>query len=535
MTRTKKHLAVLLLAFSLWNSACSVNVVGGVIRNQVNLNTEAQSYLNTQAASSIDNTEIIAYSHDLSALKAQFKGLIIETDSGNASALFRAQGEWSSRLIMQQLQSSSLVNYAEPNIRVDLPPLFQPLSFQTQALSNDPLLQDPQATYPLKLLNAFATWDLSKGQSEVVVAVLDTGFNFSHPDLQGQSVEGYDFVNEKDLPEDDHGHGSHIAGIIAGKNNNSLGGSGLAPNVKIMPLKILKSNKGGNFRNAARAIRWATEKGADVINLSISGNSDNNDLRTAIQEALQKNIVVVAAMGNDEGEQAKYPAFYSNLGVISVGAINAKKQKANFSNYGSWMSVVAPGESIVSTTFQGNKEGPCISASSNSCYTSVDGTSQATPYVSALAALAKSLAPNLSATQIKSVIENQAEDLGAPGFDAFYGHGLISPLKTLSSLSQGNTPTPTSPTNLSIGQIKAIPFYIESGDRITFQADIRGSQTNTQYGWAAGGGSIEGNGSQAIWTAPGPGNYQIIVGAQNEGEAAVFATTSVIVFPTSSK
>lgn len=505
-------------------SACTSSIINSVISNRVDLSKNAEAYLNTGAAASIDQTEIIAYTTDLKRLKQQFGGLIIETDALNSTALFRAQGAWTSRLIMQQLQADPGIEYAEPNITADLPQS-QTQSFQTKLQPNEPLLKQASIKYPLDLLNAYQSWDYSQGKESVTVAVIDTGVDYQHPDLQGRITEGYDFVNEKPLAQDDHGHGTHIAGIIAANINNGLGIAGLAPGVKIMPLKVLDQRKGGKFRNAARAIRWAIDKKADVINLSLSGNTDNNDLRAAIQQALDQDIVIVAAMGNDQGNAPKYPALYSDMGIISVGAVNAERKRASFSNFGKWISVVAPGERIISTTFKGNNEGPCINGSGNSCYTSIDGTSQAAPYVAALAALLRSVKPDLKGSQIKALIEENSQDLGASGFDEEYGNGLIQPLASLQQ--SGANPPIGVEQPFRINRVIASPFFIKAGDTVSLSM-----QTNTQaqtYGWAVADGEIEGQGQVVKWTPRTAGNYQIVAGAQANGQA-IFAASSVIVF-----
>lgn len=515
------HFSLLAGAVLLFN-ACSINLNNSPVDLSGLLDSQALSFLNPRAAQAIDATELIAYTQDLARLKRDFGGLVSETDTRNGSALLRTQGAWTSRLLMKRLYDVGYVDYAEPNIQAELPEPDANLRVQFQP--NDSLLQTHAVRYPLELLQAEQAWDLSQGSENVTVAVIDTGVDPNHPDLQGKLVPGYDFVNEDNDPSDDHGHGTHVAGIIAAHINNGLGIAGLAPKVKIMPLKALNENKGGKFRNAARAIRWATEKGAQVINLSLAGNSDNNDLREAIQDALAKGVVVVSAMGNDQGQQPQYPAFYSSMGLISVGAVGPDQQRARFSNYGSWMSVVAPGVGIVSTTPANNREGPCVAGSGNACYTAIDGTSQASPYVAALAALLRSQQGSWSPAEIKSVIEQTALDLGANGVDDEYGHGLIQPLAALRQTS-AQSKTPVVP---QIRRLTASPFFIRTGETVHLKMQLSGSQPNA-YGWATAAGKISGNGPEVEWTAPAPGNYQIIAGAQ-AGKQPVFAAMSVIVF-----
>ncbi|MDB5096630.1 MAG: hypothetical protein JWM80_1051 [Cyanobacteria bacterium RYN_339] len=271
-------------------------------------------------------------------------------------------------------------------------------------------------------------WSHNAGSPTVTVAVIDTGVDVRHPDLQGNLVPGYSVLKGATGPDDDHGHGTHVAGVIAASANNGIGIAGVAPHCKIMPVKVLGKDGKGDTLDIVAGIVWAVNNGAKVINMSLGGTGGSRTLMAAIQYAQSKDVVLVAAMGNDGANAQEYPAGYP--GVIGVGASDEEDAIAEFSNFGSWISVAAPGTDIFSTlpthavTVQ-NEEGKDTS------YDSMDGTSMASPFVAGLAALVRSQFPALNAAQVKARIERTADDKGDPGFDDHFGWGRINAAKAL--------------------------------------------------------------------------------------------------------
>ncbi|AYO31419.1 hypothetical protein D2962_13155 [Biomaibacter acetigenes] len=284
-------------------------------------------------------------------------------------------------------------------------------------------------------------------RKDVTVAVLDTGIDSDHPDLAGSIVPGYDFVNGDSVPEDDNGHGTHVAGIIGAIANNTIGIAGAASGVKIMPVKVLDANGEGDSGKIIEGIKWAVNHGADIINMSLersryivdeSGKTVDAFSQIeyeAIQYALEKGVIMVAAVGNESNHWTTdepgdldivqndkkydspvgYPAAYS--GVLGVGAVDWYSNTgfiiADFSNTGDEVDVAAPGVGIISTYL-------------NSNYEYESGTSQAAPIVSGLAALLKAGDESLSNEDIEKTIMESAIDLGEPGVDTEFGFGLVN-------------------------------------------------------------------------------------------------------------
>lgn len=283
-------------------------------------------------------------------------------------------------------------------------------------LPNDPLIKD---LWGITKINCPKAWDSSLGEN-VVVAVLDTGVDYNHPDLSGNMWRdrngnfGYDFSDGNEDPMDYHGHGTHVAGSIAAVGNNSIGVVGVAPKAKIMAVKI--------FPNASdivcsAAIKYAVDNGAQVINNSwgpIGRNPVNPVLEDIINYAVSKGAVVVFAAGN-ENDEVKYYSPANHPEVICVAASDFKDNRAGFSNFGNEVTVSAPGQEILSTQLQGG-------------YTTKRGTSMAAPHVSGLAALILSKKPELNQDQIKDQIQKNCDKIFT---DKPVGSGRINAANSL--------------------------------------------------------------------------------------------------------
>ena len=268
-------------------------------------------------------------------------------------------------------------------------------------------------------------WKLSKGSKDVIIAVVDTGVQANHPDLEGKLLPGYNAITNDSPPDDDVGHGTHVAGIIGALVNNSEGVAGISWYNKILPVKALDSSGAGTTYSVAEGIIWAADNGAKVINLSLGNYADSQFLHDAIKYAYDRDIVIVSASGNDNTERPGYPAAYPE--VLAVAATNASAEKASFSNYGDYIDVTAPGESIASTY-------------PDSQYAALSGTSMASPHVAALAGLVRSLNPDLSNTEVMKLMTDHSIDLGTPGQDKYYGWGQVDIFKTLQAASGDDVP-----------------------------------------------------------------------------------------------
>jgi type VII secretion-associated serine protease mycosin len=266
-------------------------------------------------------------------------------------------------------------------------------------------------------IGAPAAWDTTRGTSSVVVAVVDTGVDLDHPDLASRIdvANGYDFVSHSPVADDDNGHGTHVAGIVAASANNGIGVAGTAPDCRILPVKVLDASGRGTTLDVADGIRWAVDNGADVINLSLASATPDSYTRSAVESALASNVVVVAAAGNDGSSAgASYPAAYP--GVVGVGASTVFNTRASFSNYGSGLDITAPGEGIWSTETPLDR---------GLYYGDKSGTSMASPFVAGVAALVRSQNPTISQNRIAVHLQATAQDLGSAGFDSGYGWGLV--------------------------------------------------------------------------------------------------------------
>ncbi len=284
--------------------------------------------------------------------------------------------------------------------------------------------------WALTRMGAETAWKTSTGRG-VVVAVIDTGVKAVHVDLTGRVLAGRDFVAPGTSASDANGHGTHVAGIIAAIANNRRGIAGLAPNTRILPVRVLDKTGVGDTANVAKGIVWAVDRGAKVINLSLSSTSPDTATRAAVAYAIAKNVVVVAAAGNSGcgllGSPTAYPAAYD--GVLGVGAITSGGAVASFSSCGSWVDVVAPGSGILSTVPTSPVLGS-LGCPANYC--TLSGTSMAAPHAAAAAALeiAKLGSAARQAT-VRSLIESTADDIVWSGRDAYSGYGVINPRRML--------------------------------------------------------------------------------------------------------
>ena len=324
------------------------------------------------------------------------------------------------------LEASPAVEWAEPNY-----------TFTLDATPNDPYYTT-QAPY-LDRLEMPAAWDYTTGQSDVVIAVLDTGVKTDHLDLGSgiwvnpgekadnsidddgngfiDDVNGWNFPDGNNQIYDDYGHGTHVAGIATARINNGIGIAGMAGGATIMPVDVF--NYGiGTYEDLIRAIIYATDNGADVINMSLGASSYSLGEEAAVDYAWNRGVVVVAAAGNTGRNTYHYPAAHRN--AIAVAATDANDNRAGFSTYGDFVDVAAPGSGIYSTLTSGG-------------YGYMSGTSMAAPHVAGLAALLFSLNPRLTNAQVRALIETNVDDLGIVGWDAYFGSGRINARKSLAA------------------------------------------------------------------------------------------------------
>ncbi|WP_339998850.1 S8 family peptidase [Priestia aryabhattai] len=285
------------------------------------------------------------------------------------------------------------VEYAEPDY-----------TLSASYTPNDPFF--PYQYGPQKV-QAPDAWDVTTSNGNIKIAIVDTGIQLNHPELSIKLWPGYNFVEGNLVPNDGNGHGTHVAGIAAALTENSLGIAGVAPSASLIPVRALDNSGNGLLSNIANAITYSTNAGAKVINLSLGSSQSSITLENAVNYAWNQGVVVVAAAGNEASSTPIYPAAYQN--AIAVASTDNNDQKSDFSNFGTWVDVAAPGSTILSTYI-------------GSYYAYLSGTSMAAPHVAGLAALLA--AQGQTNLQIRNTIQSTCDVI--PGTGVYWTYGRIN-------------------------------------------------------------------------------------------------------------
>ncbi|HWQ62830.1 MAG TPA: S8 family peptidase, partial [Methanospirillum sp.] len=366
-------------------------------------------------------------------------------------------------------KNNPLIEYTEPDYQITVEPsqtgiqIFTPSSISSTIKPNDPEYpklwglhntgQTPFNGTAGADISAEEAWGVATGSHDIVVAVLDSGVDYSHPDLTENiwtnekeipdngidddgngyidDVHGWNFQGKNNTPIDENGHGTHCAGIIGAVGNNNIGVTGINWHVRIMPLRFMDSTGNGYISDAVSAIQYANQMGADVISCSWSGNENSQALKDAMAAS---SAVIVCASGNggsNDDTTPLYPATFTGSNMITVAASDSNDNLASFSNYGvSTVNIAAPGVEIAST-YPGNK------------YAYMSGTSMATPYVAGVAALLKAVKPTLSNSQIKDAILSSADSIPNMTGKISTG-GRLNAYRTLTGMADGSIRTKNS-------------------------------------------------------------------------------------------
>ena len=450
---------------------------------------------------------------------------------------------WNTLMAIKALKQNSAIDYVEPN-----------LLRQAHATPNDEFYPS-QWHYPAIQLPS--AWDTTTGSPNVIVAVVDTGVLVNHPDLRDKLVPGFDFISDASRAGDGDGlddnpndngdrdlggsssfHGTHVAGTVGAESNNNIGVAGVAWQTSIMPLRALGQGGGSTFdivQSVLFAAGLSNNSGtvptqrADVINLSLGGTFSSQSEQNAYLEARNAGVILIASAGNESTDLPSYPAAYD--GVVSVSATTISNDLAGYSNFGSTIDVAAPGGSTV-TDRNGDGIGDGVistmgddsSAPVEFGYAVLNGTSMSAPHVAGVVALMKAVHPGLTPAEFDNALiaGDLTDDLGAPGRDNSFGHGLINAQKAVATAQllangQGSTPGPILAAS---GTVLNFGGFLESLD-VTLQNIGGGTLTvnsvTADQPWV----TITGPGGNGL------GEYTLAVNRSGLADGAYQATVTV--------
>lgn len=353
---------------------------------------------------------------------------------------------------LEAVAASPAVEYVERDVAVQ--------RFATTP--NDTLWREQWGLLTVDAPNA---WDITTGSPSIVVAVLDSGVDATHPDLRSSLVAGYDFVNGDADPADDDGHGTAAAGVIAARTNNGAGQAGVCWQCSLMPVKVLDASGSGSTSDVAAGIVWAVDHGARVINMSLGSEETTQTLAEAVAYAIGKDVVLVAAAGNSGNANLNYPAAHE--GVLGVGATTQSDELYSWSNFGPWVQVAAPGCNVA----------PYL----NGEYVNFCGTSSATPVVAGIAGLALSARPGATRSEVVEALIRSVTTIGGA-----VRYGRVGAERTLGALgakappaapspkttapAKTTSPAPTEPARVEPARVETVRGRLATSGVLRFEA-----------------------------------------------------------------
>ncbi|MDE3167223.1 MAG: S8 family serine peptidase [Acidobacteriota bacterium] len=317
-------------------------------------------------------------------------------------------------------------------------------------IPNDPSFA---SQWYLSTIQAPTAWNTTTGTAGAPIAIIDSGADSTHPDLGARLMAGWSFLLGNSNTSDTQGHGTAVSGTVGAIANNLTGIAGVTWQNPIMPLVVVDSTGSASYSNIASAIEYAADHGARVMNISLAGTTSSSTVQSAVDYAWNKGAVVFAAAGNNGNSTPVYPAACNH--AVSVSATNPDDSFASFSDYGTWIDLSSPGNNILTTTNGGG-------------YAYWYGTSFASPIATGVAALALGANPALSASGLVTLLEANSDDLGAAGYDPYYGWGRVNAAKAVAAAKAGAGSAPL----VSI----ATPG---SGSSVTGTVTVTGSASGT--------------------------------------------------------
>jgi len=392
---------------------------------------------------------------DLAEAELVSGGIVVDFKDGTTEAQFDSwESEWGVDLELNSVESAEEALTVAVGVD-DVDGALARIRQNPNVESAEPLMlyrssyapNDPEYTkqWNLKMIDMPKAWDTNRGKG-VVVAVIDTGIAYEDyddfkqvPDLKGvKFVPGYDFVNDDAHANDDHGHGTHVAGTIAQATNNGEGVAGVAFEATLMPVKVLNHFGSGTSADIADAIRFAADKGAKVINMSLGGGGHSQTMASAVEYARKKGVTVVAAAGNAGRARVEYPAAYP--GAVAVAAVGPEGTRAPYSSYGKDLDIAAPGGDKRKGDAGGILQNTIDPRDvSRSVYSSYQGTSMATPHVAAVAALLYAAGAS-GPDEVEKALYAGAKRVNGQDRTDEYGHGLLNAQASLDALGVGSGP-----------------------------------------------------------------------------------------------
>jgi thermitase len=339
-------------------------------------------------------------------------------------------------------------------------------------LSNDP---SAASQWHLTKIDAPSAWNISTGSTSVPIAVVDSGVDGSHPDLAGKIIPGWNFLGGNSDTSDVLGHGTAVAGVAGAATDNGMGVAGVGWRNPIMPLVVLNASDYAAYSDVANAIIYAADHGIRIINVSICGTAASSILQSAVDYAWNKGSLVFAAAGNSATSALTYPAACAR--AIAVSSTEKTDTLSSFSNYGSWISLSAPGNYILTTKMGGT-------------YSQWYGTSFASPIAAGVAALALSVRPAMDRDTLLQILEQNADDLGSPGFDSSFGWGRVNAYKAVAAAaaisSDVSAPTVTiaapSPNTIVSGMVSLTGTAVDNSGVSKCELYVDNSLTGSQGG-----------------------------------------------------